>query len=178
MKIFKLTAILIMALTAFHVKAQTLPTDPETKKFTYQETVTLEGISKDDLFERAKNWMMTYYKTMKFDLENSVEGKIVHEGSLAIMLTYDFKYKTEYDVPYNITLQVKEGKYRFIITDFSIYNAKNGRKTAEGLEAYYAKARTNNKPEIVNQVNTEINKLIGELKTSMETGQQKDKNDW
>ena len=178
MNIFKLTVLLVIAFIASYTQAQTLPTDPETKKITFQETITLDGITKTDLFERAKSWMVNTYKTNKFDMENSAEGKLMHEGSSAIMLSYDFKYKTEYDVPYNITIQVKEGKYRYTITDFSIFNAKNGRKTAEGLEGYYAKARTNNKPEIVNQLTAEINKLTTELKTAMETGKQKDKNDW
>ncbi len=178
MNILKHIAFLILILIAGYAKAQSLPTDPETKKITYQEAITLEGISKSDLFERAKNWMTETYKTNKFDLENATEGKVQHEGYFTIMLTYDFKYKTEYDVLYNLTMQVKDGKYRYIITDFKIYNSKNGRKTAEGLEGYYAKARTSNKPEIVNQVTAELNKLTTELKTAMETGKQKDKSDW
>ena len=178
MTICKSLVFILLCFVVAFAKAQTLPTDPETKKITFQETITLEAISKADLFERAKSWMTNYYKTNKFDMLNEADSKIVHEGSLAIMLTYDFKYKAEYDVLYNITMQAKDGRYRYNITDFKIYNVKNGRKTAETLEGYYAKARTTNKPEIVNQVTAELNKLTTELKTAMETGKQKDKNDW
>jgi len=167
MNIHKPFIFILLAFAINIAKAQTLPTDPETKKITFQETITLEGISKADLYERAKSWMTNYYKTNKFDLISEAESKIVHEGSVTILLTYDFKYKTEYEVLYNITMQAKDGRYRYNITDFKIYNVKNGRKTAEPLESYYAKARTSNKPEIVNQVTAELNKLTAELKTAM-----------
>ncbi len=44
-------SILISIFSLAFTYSQTLPTDPETKKISYQETVVLDSLTKDDIYE-------------------------------------------------------------------------------------------------------------------------------
>lgn len=165
-------------LTSHVSMGQTLPTDAETKKITYQETVVLDSVSKKEIFDRATEWMTNSMKTNKFDVNDKVNFKLVHEGNFAISYTYDFKYKSNNTVTYNFSFDVKEGKYRYTITDFKIYDDKIGPKSAQTLESYYAKMKTGSKPEFTNKFTTEVNSIVDDMKKFMVTGKGEDKDDW
>ena len=173
-KIISLLALLISSLS---MSAQTLPTDPQTKKITYQETVNMDSLTKAQLYERCKNWMTNYYKSMKFDYDDKI-NKITMSGYFIVTLTYDFKYKSEYNVSYNIAFNLKEGKYRYTITDFAVYKVATGPKTIQPAETAYAKMTTANKKEFVTQVTAEVNKLIEDMKIAIKSGKMKDQDDW
>ncbi|MFN3402845.1 MAG: DUF4468 domain-containing protein [Cytophagaceae bacterium] len=167
--------LLFVSLSAF---SQNFPVDSETKKITYQETVQIDSLNKQTIYERSKDWMVHFYKTSKLQLDNKEAGKITQEGLFNVQITYDFKYKTDYAIAYTINISVKEGKYRYIITDFNIYDVKNGPKTAQSLESFYAKMRTGSKAEFVTKFNDEINLILENLKTHVKTGLKKNEDDW
>lgn len=159
-------------------RAQSLTPDPETNKFQYQETVSIDSLSKDDLYERAKEWMTNYFKTNKFDVNDKANYTLGHEGNFQVSYTYDFKYKSENTVLFTLTLNEKDGKYRYTISDFKIYDNKTGPKTAQPLEVYYPKMKTNTKKEFTANFTQEVNKLIENLKAGMAAAKQEDKEDW
>ncbi len=179
MTIKKTVLSLCFALFSFvAIQAQGLPIDPETKKVLYQETVSNDSLTKDVLFERAQAWLKHFYKSDKFDMKDIANSRLVKEGYFSIKLTYDFKYKSENNVSYNITISCKEGKYRYSITDFKFYNIKSGPKTIVALEAAYAKMNTQNKGEANAQIPKEVSTFIDDLKKFMSTGLVKNKDDW
>lgn len=157
---------------------QTLSTDPETKKVSFQETVPIDSIEKGDLYERAVEWMTAFYKTNKFDVNDKANLKLANEGYFSVVYTYDFKYKSDNTITYNISINLKDGKYRYTITDFKIYDVKLGPKTAQTMEAYYAKMKTASKGEFTTKFNKEVNSIIEDLKKYMITGKGEDKEDW
>ena len=169
-------------ITAFTVAvsahSQNLPIDPETKKVLYQETVEIDSLTKDVLNERAKTWMKNFYKSDKLDMNDVANSRIMKEGYFIIKLTYDYKYKSENNVSYMITIASKEGKYRYSITDFKFYNIKSGPKTVVSLETAYAKMNTQNKGETNTQIPKEVATLVEDLKKFMSTGLVKNKDDW
>jgi hypothetical protein len=158
--------------------AQNLPIDAETKKVLYQETVSIDSLTKDILAERAQLWMKQFYKSDKLDMNDVVNSRIMKEGYFIIKLTYDYKYKSENNVSYMITIASKEGKYRYSITDFKFYNIKSGPKTVVPLETAYAKMNTQNKGEANAQIPKEVSTLVEDLKKFMSTGLIKNKDDW
>ncbi|HVD97794.1 MAG TPA: DUF4468 domain-containing protein [Cytophagaceae bacterium] len=175
----KIAFVIILLFTGWsNVSAQGLPVDTETKKITYQETVTLDSVSRDDLYQRTKDWIANFYKTDKYSPDDKANYKVGKDGSFEIQLTYDFKYKSQNNVSYSILIGQKEGKYRFTITDFKIYNVKLGEKTAQSLEAAIAKMSGQNKNETVTQVNKNVNDVITDLKKFMTTGKPENKEDW
>jgi hypothetical protein len=173
----KIIPVFIFLVTSLSVFAQTLPTDPETKKITYQETLAMDSLSKAQLYERCKNWMTNYYKSTKFDADDKI-SKVAMSGYFIVTLSYDFKYKSDYNVSYTITFNLKEGKYRYTITDFAVYKVASGPKTIQPAEAAHAKMATANKKEFVTQVTAEINKIIEDMKVAIKSGKMKDQDDW
>jgi len=170
--------LILMAVVPVITFAQSFPTDPETKKYTFQETVNVDTLSKELIYERSKEWMGKFYNSTSLDFDDQETGKISKNATFNVTITYDFKYKTDYVLTYNISIFQKPGKYKYIITDFMIYDSKNGAKTAQSLESFYTKMRSQNKADFVNKVNTEVNKTIDNLKSYMITGQKKNEEDW
>ncbi len=102
--------------------APKMPIDKDTKLITYKEVVKEQG-SKDEFYIRAIEWLNSFYKnpsnvTKVRDKEN---GKI--EGLARMRL-----YITDEDgdelpagmVSYKISLELKDAKYRYTITDFNV----------------------------------------------------------
>ncbi|MBX9851134.1 MAG: DUF4468 domain-containing protein [Cytophagaceae bacterium] len=84
---------IILAISSFTFTfSQSFPTDPETKKISYQETVILDSLTKDEIYERAKEWMTNFFKTNKFDVNDKVNYKLVNEGFLWIKQAHVYKF--------------------------------------------------------------------------------------
>lgn len=164
-------------LLSSYASGQNLPLDPETKKTAYQETISIDSLTKELLYERCKEWMINYYKSSKFDLDDK-SSKLGREGYFIIFLTYDYKYKNEYNITYNISMMQKEGKYRYLLTDFMIYDVKTGPKTAQTLEAFYQKLGQQSKGGFITQLNKEVGDIINNMKPAILSGLSKDEDDW
>jgi hypothetical protein len=159
--------------------AQTgLPSDPETNKISWQETIPLDSITRDEMFDRCKRWLAHYYKIESFSIDSKVSYTIAAAPDFSISLTYDFKYKSKNDINYTITLNQKEGKYRVTITDFKFYKVSSGKNTQIPLEQAYAKMTSQNKGETTTQVKAEIEKVLEDLKVFMVKGYVKTQDDW
>lgn len=155
-----------------------LPIDPLTNKVSWQETIPLDSITRDDMFDRCKRWLAHYYKIETFTIDSKVSYTVATNADFNINLTYDFKYKSANNISYTITLNQKEGKYRVTITDFYFYKVSSGVKTKIPLEQAYAKMTSQNKGETTAQVKTEIDKVLADLKIFMVKGYVKTQDDW
>src|SRR5690606_33449290 len=126
-----------------------------TKKITYTETVEVDSLDKATIYERSKKWLVSTTSS-KLETDNEAEGILKNDETFTIQISYDFKYKKDVNITYAITLNQKDGKYRYIFDNFRVYEVKSGPRSEEPLEAYYEKQRYNTKPEIVSQVDEEI----------------------
>jgi hypothetical protein len=169
---------LFFGLNLFSNAQSGLPIDPLTNKITWQETIPLDSITRDEMFDRCKRWLAHYYKIESFTIDSKVSYTVATNADFIINLTYDFKYKSQNNVSYTITLNQKEGKYRVTITDFYFYKVSSGAKTKVPLEQAYAKMTSQNKTETTTQVKTEIDKVLADLKLFMVKGYIKTQDDW
>lgn len=103
------------------VLAQDLPLDPESKKITYTEVVEVPDAKKEDLYARGATWFAKSYGSSKAVLQLSDK----EVGTLIGKAVTEVSFKnppmgSRYGgiVNYTITVQVKEGKYKYTITDF------------------------------------------------------------
>ena len=175
----KIIQILMLVVIGFTANAQSsFPIDPTTNKITWQETVPLDSVTRDEMFDRCKRWLAHYYKSETFNLDSKATYTISKTGDFIINLTYDFKYKSQNNISYTITLNQKEGKYRVTITDFMFYKVAVGAKTKTSLELAYSKMNNQNKSETTSQILKEINTVLADLKTFMEKGVIKTQDDW
>ncbi|HBG71963.1 MAG: hypothetical protein A2W93_05270 [Bacteroidetes bacterium GWF2_43_63] len=164
-KLFVLSIVLLSVLAA---NAQ-VSLDPDTKKITYREVVTMEGI-KDTLYNRAITWINSFYKnpqsvTTLRDPENGV-----------ILCAHRFAMKeTDADgnvltsniiVEYKLKIEAKEGRYRFTFDEF-----RKKDLSMFPLERWLDKADPQYTPkcdEYLNQVDTQIKEIIASMKKGME----------
>jgi len=163
-KLFVLSVVLFAMVAA---KAQ-VSVDPDTKKIVYREVVTMEG-SKDTLYNRAMEWINSFYKnpqsvTTLRDPENGV-----------ILCAHRFAMKeTDEDgnvltsnviVEYKLKIEAKEGRYRYTFDEFRKKDV-----SMFPLERWLDKADPQYTPkceEYLSQVDTQIKEIIASLKKGM-----------
>ncbi len=90
---------------------------------TYQEVVSAEGVSADDLFNSARLWFLENFKYSKevIQYENKETGIISGNASTTIRINYNVAMMGDMPVENKLTMtisiDVKEGKFRYKIFD-------------------------------------------------------------
>lgn len=145
-----------------------VPVDPDTKLITYQDVVTEEG-NKDTLYNRAIEWINTYFKnpnevTRIRDKEN---GKIMGQYRVRMMDKDEEgnPLNSTVIVEYTFRIELKEGKYRYTINDFEMKAASK-----YPLERWLDKTDPTYNPiyeEYMSQVDLHIKDLIASMKKGM-----------
>ena len=168
-------------LTAFLAKAQEtaskLPIDPDTKLVTYKEVVQIPG-TPNELFNRVIEWVNKQYKnpTEATKVRNPATGLI--EISHRIEVTRDDKGTPRLSgvVVYNMKIEVKEGRYRYTITNFNIKDV-----SLAPIERWLDKKDKAYSPlwdDYLRQVDDYTNKLIASLKAGMVPPAPKKVDEW
>lgn len=105
----KLSLPLFLSIVCLIVQAQDLPIDSISKKVTYQEVVKVDGASKNELYARAREWFAKTFKSADdvLQMEDMANGKLIGKGC---------NYQSK--VFYTVSVSVKDGRYRYEITDF------------------------------------------------------------
>ena len=97
-----------------------LPVDAATGLYSYTSVIEVPGTSKDELYKRAFAWANTFYKnpTDVIREKNPEEGKLFIKARFRISNEPDKKGVVTQagDVMYSLTLNFKEGKFRYEIT--------------------------------------------------------------
>jgi hypothetical protein len=168
----------LLFMIPFGAMAQNFPMDEETNRITYTAVVEIDSVNKDQLFDRAKTWLMTKTDNHKIEKANKEVGTMEDDVKVIIQLTYDFKYKKNCHVTMHANISVKEGRYKYVLDNFRIYDEKSGVKTEQTLEAYYTKQRHNAKPELVNNTDAQVKALIEDLVNKMAKAKSNDQDDW
>lgn len=113
----KALLLLLLLLSPLVGWSQIYRIDPDTRKLTYSEVTEVPGTSKEELYSRALRW---------FELEYEYAQEVVmtereEEGELTIRHRMPLKVRMGAvgEAHYTLTLSVRDGKYRYLITDFS-----------------------------------------------------------
>ena len=150
-----------------------LPVDETTLKVTYSEVIIVDSTTSYQLFSRAKNWMIDFYKDSQIKLELPSEGKLSRTGSFIKVFNVNGKTESN-ELLYTITLAVKDGKYKYTITDIIDDDGKS-KVPAEALNDMLKKIPAATGDSLVQQFNHGFNEIIKQLKTAM---QAEKKSDW
>ncbi|GAB3727570.1 hypothetical protein GCM10027594_09580 [Hymenobacter agri] len=96
--------------------APVLPLDPATKLVTYEAVVEVPGASKDQLYDRALEWMAKTYQSANdvVQIKDKEQGKLLAKGG--ILYVYN-KQPAGY-VIHTQTIYVKDGRYKYVMTGF------------------------------------------------------------
>lgn len=144
-----------------------MPIDSITKQITYREVVTVEG-TKDLLFDRAMEWIKKQYKNTSevIDSTNKEKGLIHCSSRVKIWGTAKDGTKTMSGlVNYNLTLDLKDNKYRYTFTRFSLKGTSFNpiESWLDPTNKEWFPARFDN----LKEVDKQINDLITSLKEAM-----------
>ena len=95
-----------------------LPLD-ESGKVKYQVVKTLDSLSKDELYKRGKKWFEIVFSTGKNTVNSSEasSGEIRGEGLFLAQANYLGMHQ-KYKISHKLSLEVKDKKYRIILSDF------------------------------------------------------------
>ena len=126
MKTTLLSLFLLMNLIA---TSQELGYDDQTKKYTEQDVVEIDSLSKSELYSKALEWISLNYKSAKdvIQLSNEEMGKIIVKGSFPT----DLFFKKGW-IRHTMVLQFKDGKFRYRFTNFSYFSPGSGEMPLEG----------------------------------------------
>jgi hypothetical protein len=111
-----LTIALVISAFIANAQTKTFPIDTATKKITYSEVIQINGATKDLLYKRAKNLGVS---GAGVQTDDPTQGLYVYKGSFNVSypapqpgLQHTGK------VEYLVTLACKDGRYKYIITNF------------------------------------------------------------
>lgn len=115
---FLISALGILVFNTPSLSAQEFPVDPETGKITYTEVVQLEDTEASQilLYSRAREWYATTFRSSIFviQMDDKELGKLIGKGNFKIATT---AYLTDSHIDFTISVFVKDGRYKYTITD-------------------------------------------------------------
>jgi len=126
-------------------------------KVTYTNDVVVDGISKDELYNRAIRWLAYTYETVKIDTKDELVAR-------GYILPANGKGYLSSDQPecvwQTITIRIKDGIYKYEITDFFVKISY----VVNGLSSNYDSAlETYGNKKYYENVDIQIKKLIASL---------------
>lgn len=94
-------------------------------RFGASETVDMPGVSKDKLYQRAVEWFNETFKNTKAVIQSQDK----EAGTFYAKGAFEFFLSGRTDViTFSINIAVKDGKYRYVISDFNHAGASIGHR--------------------------------------------------
>ncbi len=178
---FIFIAVSVLVLIGINVRAQEptakMPVDPDTKLITYKEVVTDTG-TPAELFNRAIEWINKEYKNPvdATKVRDQASGLIEIIHRIEITRTDQGATLLAGRVDYSMKLEMKEGRYRYTITNFILRD-----KSRQPLEQFMDKKSQSYTPawdDYLKQVDDFTRKMIASLKQGMQAPAAKKPDQW
>ena len=165
-----------------------LPINNENNLIEFDEIIIVEGVTKEELFSRAREWFALRFNSANhvIQMEDEKNGKLIGKGFSNIIVTFMNK-DTKEMLHYTISVYLKEEKYRVKMSNFffQVYPSQRvdilSKMTAESLiiDMLYNKR---GKPYKTNktrkeQLLIESSEIIADLNFIMKNGINSD-DDW
>ena len=176
MKHYKIYLAIFLSIIVLGYKSQAqdqknvanLPIDPDSKKVMYRAVVDEPG-TPVYLYDKAIGWFGYYYANPQtvYTVQDKVNGRIEGLGRMKIVY-YDEKAGFNREagmVVYQIKLELKDNKYRYTMTDFSLKAASR-----TPIEKWMNKTDPAYNPSwdsFLYQVDTTMQRLVTTLKQKM-----------
>ncbi|MFN9496592.1 MAG: DUF4468 domain-containing protein [Bacteroidota bacterium] len=145
-----------------------MPISNDTKIVSYTSVIELAGISKDELFLRAQNFYKSNYKNSSQVIQSAdaATGKIEGKAQFTTEKILKNGVKAQADmIKYSINLMLKDGKYKYEITNINIQAA-----SYKPIETYFSETDPLRDEHwgTLNQADEYFNNLVGLIKEAME----------
>jgi len=168
--IFSLTLILF----SYVSQAQLIMIDSETGEYNYEEIVNVAGISQQQIYNRAKEWLNIYYQSTDSISTDSLNlNRIVSNEFVFKFIKKDIDMK----IFFNIEIKSKTNKYKYEFSNFEV-----GKKIRDQIDAMDLSVYINRFPEqyqilIEEPIDSEIMNAISSLAYYILNGKLNDEDD-
>ena len=143
-------------------------------KVTYSDIIELQGVSKDELYDRVKDWFIITYNSGKnvIQLDDKEKGEVLGKGCFREKWRVRFYTSQIVNVWKTIKIQIKDGQIRYEISDFkmkTIYlSSQYASLTDIGIPLEdWNKGNDSNNRKFYPKINTQIIALINSLEKAM-----------
>jgi hypothetical protein len=96
----------------------------------YSEVVSAPGLSKEEVYRRARRWMAKHYRSSKgaIEMEDRITGDLVSNSRLGINQVHSTGY-VYLDLHFSLSVESKADKFRIEITGISVERALTSNKS-------------------------------------------------
>jgi uncharacterized protein with TBP-like fold DUF4468 len=123
---FKLITLIIIFAFISNAMAQ-LPIDEETGKVIFTDVVRLEGMTNDEIFEKAKLWVVSTLKSgdNMVELDGTNSDKIIGTGNIVIPqneineFIKPLKYFSNYTLNFKFIVFFKDNRLKYSVENFN-----------------------------------------------------------
>lgn len=127
-----------------------LPFDSETHQVAYTGVIDVPGATKNELYARGKVWFANAFKSAQnvIQADDKDAGLLVGKGWTQTYITIVLTPASE-KLWYTVKLSFKDGKYRYVITDFmfeSEYSKYNTHPAPHAAEPYVTPTKKDGTP--------------------------------
>ena len=101
-----------------------LPYNKKTKKIEYSDVISVDGANKNEIFNVAKEIIIVNSEKQQLYIITNDEDN----SKFTVQSTFEVIYRKKsgnnifHDVIYTLKIETKDGKYRYTITNFAVYN--------------------------------------------------------
>ena len=103
----------------------------------YSEVVVVEGATKEQLYQKARAWFNDAFKSSKdvIQIQDKETGELAGKGIMTSTVIFKYLGERKYNASYNFSMKifVKDGKYKYELTDFDNYEVAENKVTALGI---------------------------------------------
>ena len=164
-------------LISIYGNSQELPVDKDTKLITYTKVIEQSG-SADQLYKKANRWFLSYYKNPHNVIKESANHKIIAQPRFKILNPNNKKGIATMGgiVKYSFTVIFKDGRYKYNISN--IEWKQTSKYPIERWNNKKAKSYQEKYAYYLEQVNTEITKVLSEMNASIKKSTKQETDNW
>lgn len=177
----KYLLLLILSFSCLLAQAQ-IDLPMENGKIIYTEVVTADDKSQDELYASAREWFAKTYNSANnvIQMEDKESGKLVGKALSDVYHKGLGMRHPSGNIRYTIAVSVKDGRYKYEITDF-YHTGETNATTVGNCEDMINPSRKYSKKILhhyLEQLNDNTNALIASLKDAMATEVNAASDDW
>lgn len=118
----KLFFTIALSLLVFVANAQ-FPIDPETQKIKYSEVVEFDGMTKEQLYQKAKLWIVSTLKSgdNMVELDGTSSDQVVGTGNLLLDSVHNYNIDRAYtkgQLNFKFIVFCKDGRLKYSVENF------------------------------------------------------------
>lgn len=145
-------------------------------KVTYSDVIQLQGVSKEEMYNRVKLWFIDTYNTSNdvIQIDDKEHGEIIGKGCFRTVWNLRFYTAQSLNVWKTIKIQLLNNSFRYEITDFKLNNpffpTQNLTISNLGVPLeQWNKGHDSNNRKFYPKINNQMLTLITSLEKAMKT---------